>query len=196
MGCLEQFFLNNVGVKRVVVFLFLITTGMSYGQDYTAGAIGGFNISNVIGADVNGNGNRIGLHVGAYGTMSVDENWGVRAEFLIFSQKGTSSGKFHTSYLEIPAMATYSFNAQLTVMAGPQFSFLYKATVKDGSGRGTITSDIRKIDIGFLVGGWYQFSEQWGAGLRFVPGLSRVGASGDERTFNGVAQLSVGYRFF
>jgi len=78
-------------------------------------------------------------------------------------------------------------------MAGIQPSFLVNATV--GDGRGNINNDIRTIDLGLVAGLWYQIDKQWGAGFRASRGISRVGANGNQRTFNVNYQLSIGYRF-
>lgn len=157
------------------------------------GGIGGINISNVVGADVSGNSSRIGVHLGAYGQVEMKNKFGLRPEIHLFSIKGTSSGGFRTFYVDAPVLGTYQLDEKIKLLAGIQPSILLNARVDDG--RGNITSAIRTIDIGLVFGGWYQITKEWGLGVRYVPGLSRVGASGQERTFNSNIQLSIGYRF-
>jgi len=157
------------------------------------GAIAGLNFSNVIGADVNNNSSRTGFHAGAYAQFEISDKFGFRPEFHIVSAKGTANGNFRTYYLDIPLLATYQAGEKFKLLAGVQPSILLNATV--GDGRGDITSFIRTLDFGVILGGWYQINDEWGLGARFTPGLSRVGASGEERTYNSNFQLSVGYRF-
>ncbi len=184
------------------IFLFFILASFTLtamkGQvnpppSFELGAIGGFNFSNVVGADVDNNGLRIGLHLGGYAQFDLQNKFGFRPELHIFSVKGTSSGGFRTIYMDFPLLATYELAENFKAMAGIQPSLLLNARVDDG--RGKINDLIRTIDFGFVFGGWYQINEEWGAGARFVPGISRVGADGNERTFNFNFQLSVGYRF-
>ncbi|WP_010520377.1 porin family protein [Aquimarina agarivorans] len=171
------------------------TTTSIFGQnEIEFGGIGGFNLSNVVGSDVSDdNGLRVGLHLGGYAQFEIDSEFGFRPELHILSVKGTSSGGFRTIYMDFPLLATYQLAEKFKAMAGVQPSLLLTARVDDG--RGTITNDIRTIDLGFVLGGWYELDEKWGIGARFVPGISRVGASGQERSYNFNFQLSVGYRF-
>lgn len=162
-------------------------------QSYEIGGLAGLNFSNIVGADVSGNGVRTGFHLGGYAHFEFNEDWGFRPEILLYSQKGTSSGGFSSSYLEIPLMATYSFDDKFMAMAGIQPSFLYNAKVSDG--RGDISNLIRTLDMGIVLAAWYQINEKWGIGGRIVPGISRVGESGEEQTYNFNVQFSAGYRF-
>ncbi len=157
------------------------------------GIIGGLNFSNVIGADVSGNNLRIGPHLGGYAEIPYKDNLGFRAELHLLSTKGTATGRFRSLYIDIPLLATYQLDNNFKLLAGIQPSVLLNAKVRDGSNRGTITRDIRTIDFGFIFGGWYQIDRNWSIGARIVPGILRVGADGNERTFNFNFQLSVGY---
>lgn len=162
--------------------------------NFELGAIGGISLSNIVGNDAsNDNGIRLGIHLGGYAQFEIKDRFGFRPELHIISVKGTSSGDFKTYYFDMPLMGTYNLDDRFKLLAGIQPSILINATV--GDGRGKITDDIRTIDIGLLAGLWYEIDEQWGVGIRATRGLSRVGASGDEQTYNVNYQLSVGYRF-
>lgn len=186
--------------STLILFLFISHTCFSQDEPtsnestFELGAIAGINISNVVGADVNNNSSRSGFHLGAYAQFELRDKLGFRPEFHLISTKGTGNGNFRTLYLDIPLLASYQAGEKIKLLAGVQPSLLLSARV--GDGRGNITSFIRTLDLGLIIGGWYQISTEWGVGARFVPGLSRVGASGEQRTFNSNFQLSVGYRFF
>ena len=162
-------------------------------SEIEVGAIGGFNFTNVVGADVSGNAFRIGLHLGAYSKIPLQNGFGIRPEIHVFSRKGTATGNYKSLYLDVPVLGTYELDSEFDVLLGLQPSLLLSARVNDGR---NITSAIRTIDVGVVAGGWYQLTNEFGFGIRFVPGLRRVGADGNESTYNFNVQLSVGYRFF
>lgn len=193
--------LRELSIPNIFLTLFVVIHMGVYGQNnlkifentVELGGIAGINISNIVGADVSGNSSRIGVHLGGYGQVEMKNKFGLRTEIHLLSIKGTSSGGFRTFYIDAPILGSYQVDEKIKLLAGIQPSILLNARVSDG--RGNITSDIRTIDIGFVFGGWYQITKEWGLGVRYVPGLSRVGASGQERTFNSNIQLSIGYRF-
>ena len=188
-------------MQSIFTFLFLaLMANLITAQSQTSttnfelGAIGGISLSNIVGNDAsNDNGIRLGIHLGGYAQFEINDRFGFRPELHIISVKGTSSGDFKTYYFDMPLIGTYDLDDRFKLLAGVQPSILINATVGDGGGK--ITDDIRTIDIGLLAGLWYEINEQWGAGIRATRGLSRVGASGDDQTYNVNYQLSVGYRF-
>ena len=184
-------------MKRFIAGLFfmvsIVTANAQFSSEVEVGAIGGFNFANVIGPDVSGNAFRIGLHLGAYSKVPLQNGFGIRPEIHVFSRKGTATGNYKSLYLDVPLLATYELDPKFDVLLGLQPSLLLAARVNDGR---RITSAIRTFDVGIVAGGWYQFTDEFGFGIRFVPGIRRVGADGNESTYNFNAQLSVGYRFF
>ena len=163
---------------------------------FELGGIGGLSLSNVVGNGVVGsNGIRLGMHLGGYAQFQISDKFGVRPELHIISVKGTSSGDFKTYYFDLPLLGTFDLDDRFKIMAGVQPSILINASVDDHRGDINITDEIRRIDISLLAGLWYEIDENWGIGIRAARGLSRVGASGDEQTYNVNYQLSVGYRF-
>lgn len=177
-----------------LILIFLMTIMTVEAQNYELGAIGGFNIANVVGKDTNANGNKLGIHLGGYIHVPIIYEWGFRTEALLFSQKGTSSDKFRTTYIDIPLMATYKFNRKFMAMAGFQPSILYLASIDNGSERQKVTSDLNTVDLGIIFGGTYQLSDKFHVGVRFVPGLSKIYKEGDLRAYNFTSQIFVGYR--
>ena len=165
----------------------------SYAEDFELGIIGGIGFSNVVGADVGGNGLRLGIHLGAFAEIEIDSEFGFRPEVHIISVKGTSSGGFRSLYFDFPLMGTYDIDDQISLLAGFQPSFLLHARTQN---EGAITQLIRTIDFGVVVGGWYKLDDVWSLGARFSHSILRVGADGNERTFNANFQLSVGYQIF
>ncbi len=176
------------------ILTLLFASNLSFSQTPLGfGVIGGLNFTNITGADVSNNDFRLGVHVGGYTEIPFKDKLGFRAELHLLSSKGTASGGFRSLYVDLPLLATYKLDNNFKLLAGIQPSILLNAKVSDGTGRGTITKDIRTIDFGFVFGGWYQIDANWAAGVRIVPGILRVGADGNQRTYNLNFQLSVGY---
>jgi len=107
---------------------------------------GGLNLSNVYDADgeqFNADA-KLGFVAGAALTVPIGKYLGIQPEIL-FSQKGfqgttvilgnTFDFKRTTNYLDIPLMITLKPTESLTLMAGPQYSYLMKQTdeFKDGT---------------------------------------------------------------
>ena len=178
-------------------FLFLTLTSIvsvqGQSSNFELGIVGGLSFSNVVGADAsNNNSIRLGVHLGGYAQFPIEKRFGFRPELHVISIKGTSSGNFRTFYFDAPLLGTYDLDDRFKLMAGVQPSLLINARV---GGRGNISNDIRTVDLALLTGLWYQINKQWGAGFRVSRGVSRIGANGDQRTFNVNYQLSIGYRF-
>ena len=160
----------------------------------TVGVLAGINFSTVTGTDASAR-NRFfpAPHLGIYADWTIAPLLGFQPGLMLYSRKGTNnrSSKFREDYFELPLLLRYRVRPQLDLLAGPQLSFLYSARVNDP--RGDITETIRNIDVGLVFGGRYQLDPEWNVGARFVPGLSRILASGDQRRYNFVLQLSLGY---
>lgn len=93
----------------------------------------------------------------------------------------------------------------LSLEAGPQLGILVSAKEKyEENMGGVITSSdedvkdsFKSIDFGFNVGAGYDFTEHFGAGVRYNIGLSNIADAGesDFKLNNSVLSLSVGYKF-
>ena len=180
-------------IAGIVALFSIINVNAQFGSDVQVGVLGGFNFANVVGPDVSGNAFRVGLHLGAYSKVPIQNGFGIRPEIHIFSRKGTAEGNYKSLYLDVPLLGTYALDDKFDVLLGIQPSLLLSARVNDGR---KITSSIRTLDIGIVAGGWYQLTNEFGFGARVVPGIRRVGADGIQSTYNFNIQLSVGYRFF
>ncbi len=183
-------------LKLILTLVVLLLGSSLFAQSPNFGLLGGLNFSNVVGRDAGANNRaRTGIFIGGFAEIQVKERWAFRPEMLLFSQKGTKNGntKFSTSYLEVPLLAVWQQGRRLNIHLGPQLSVLYKAHVNDG--RDDITESIRKLDVGLVLGAHVALTEQWGLLARLVPGITKVGESGEENTFNLVFHLGADYQF-
>jgi len=134
-------------LKRIIIFIIAILAmiNISSAQDGTTdqreemklGIKGGVNISNVY--DAQGDAfvaeTKLGFVLGGFLTIPISKFIGIQPEFL-FSQKGfratgiilgnTYEFRRTTNYIDIPVFLTLKPTPSLTIMAGPQYSFLIK----------------------------------------------------------------------
>lgn len=162
-------------------------------EDFELGIIGGIGFSNVVGADTGNNGLRLGIHLGGFAEIELGDKLGFRPELHIISVKGTSSGNYRVLYFDFPLLLTYDLNEKFSLIGGAQPSFLLHARTRD---RGAITQDIKTIDFGLLIGGWYEIDDTWSVGARFSHSITRDSKLGVTRSYNANFQLSVGYQIF
>lgn len=155
---------------------------------------------------------RLSYHVGIYGQSDISDRFSIRPE-LLFSNKGFRSsdalGKSNVNlyYLSLPILAQYRIWDQLSVVLGPEVSYLLSAKARSAGGK----SDVgfiydRKIDLGIAAGLGYHVSEKVEIGVRYIYGLLDVIGDftltdeqgnlidSNSKSQNRVFQFSVGYR--
>lgn len=184
-------------------------------EDLKFGLKAGGNVSNVWdenSQDFEAN-SKIGLAGGVYMSVPFGKYLGVQPG-LIFSQKGfREDGRFlgsdytftrTTNYLDIPLLFELKPKPFLTIVAGPQYSFLLSKTDQFTSSTVSITdvdkydnNNIRKNTLGALVG-FDIHSNQWVISPRAGWDLQSNdgdGTSSSLRYKNQWVQLTIGYEF-
>ena len=164
-------------MKRIILFItaVILIAGNVAAQDNSTdlrdklqvGIKAGANFSNVY--DTKGDGfiadPKFGFAAGGFVSIPLGKYAGFQPEVL-FSQKGfKATGKLAgiisyefthtTSYIDIPLLLSVKPSGFISLLAGPQFSFLLKQ--KDVLGNSSLTQDftndnIRKNTLGFLGG--------------------------------------------
>jgi len=152
--------------------------GTSYGQKvnedfregFSFGIKAGTNISNVYdskGEEFNAD-SKMGLAAGVFLSVPLGRYFGIQPEIL-FSQKGyKGSGsilgseydyKYTTSFIDIPLLLAFKPVSMITIVAGPQYSFLIKdkynfnSAIVDVEQENEFENDnIRKNILSFLGG--------------------------------------------
>lgn len=131
--------MNKIFQLHVFVLLLLLIVGKGWAQEGIesthAGLKVGINSSNVyngIGQDFNSDG-KLGWVAGGFVSIPLWKHFGLQPELLL-SQKGFHGTgslldasyqlKRTTTYLDIPVLIELRTNQFLTVLVGPQFSFL------------------------------------------------------------------------
>ncbi len=180
----SYYFLNSLIIKRnmknviLILIVFMATVGVSIAQDNSIdsrnrlmfGLKAGINYSNVYDAEGEAfhADSKTGLAAGAFIAIPIGKIMGIQPEIL-FSQKGFKStgiilGETYnltrtTSYLDIPLLFSLKPTDYISVVAGPQFSYLIKqkdefanTTTSIGQEQEFEDDDIRKSILGFTGG--------------------------------------------
>lgn len=162
-------------------------------QETKFGAKGGFNMSNLAGAE--NASTLIGIHLGGFAEFKLSDKFAVQPE-LLFSMQGAGfdGGDTKLNYINIPVMAKYFVTENISIEAGPQIGFLMSAKI-DGTDVKEFTNS---TDFGLNFGGSYYLDENMFLTARYGFGLSEVEkdlATGVDGSSNSVIQLSFGYKF-
>lgn len=162
-------------------------------QETKFGAKGGFNMSNLSGAD--NASTLIGIHLGGFAELKLSDKFAVQPE-LLFSMQGAGfdGGDLKMNYINIPVMAKYFVTNNISIEAGPQIGFLMAAKA-DGT---DVKEGYNSTDFGLNFGGSYYIDENMFLTARYGFGLSEVEkdlATGVDGSSNSVIQLSFGYKF-
>lgn len=209
-------------MNRLKITILALTASLSINQliaqDFSFGGKAGLNYSSLSG-DNDSNG--LGFHLGGLMNVGLSDALNFRLELLASSRrmafsetsellnvKTKISGSASPLYIAIPIMYKYNVNDKISLMAGPQISFLAtnKSSVTTTTTVGSLdpvktksTSNsktgYRSSEFGFALGGEYNLSENLGMGLRYVRALqSRTDLTNADDNFN-VIQLSALYNF-
>ena len=206
-------------MKFLLVFFVATITVSTATAQINLGVKGGVNVVNMAFGSpslISGQSQyRLSYHVGIYEQSDISDRFSVRPEVL-FSNKGFRSsdalGKSSVNlyYLSLPILAQYRIWDQLSVVLGPEVSYLLFARARTDAGSVNLSSVWnRTLDVGIAVGLSYQVNEEVELGVRYTQGLLNA-MSGDSlmpvdeldpvleaidwKSQNRVFQLSVGYQ--
>jgi hypothetical protein len=211
-------------MKKIISLLILAVTAFattSHAQTTddnkpTVGLKAGYNFANVYdaqGENFQANG-RPGFAAGGFLTIPLTKFVGIQPEFL-FSQKGFhATGNLfgspydltrRSNYIDVPLLITLKPISKITLLAGPQFSYLlnqkdvFKSTSVNTLQQQEFKNDnIRKNTLCFLGGADFNFSH-FTIGTRVGWDLWKNNGDGTSTTpryKNVWLQATIGYRFF
>lgn len=214
---------NFVGV--IAGLLLLLSVSHTYGQSNNPGPKfgikGGLNLSQlyVEQPTVKDESMKVGINLGVFGKIPISNFLAVQPEVLYSSagSKITYGGsdlenilgiqpgevRFNLNYVQVPIALAVNLGP-LNVHAGPYFSYLLSAKVKDlkssdlgSSDIGTLnTDDFNKMDYGVMFGVGFDVNA-FTLGVRYNYGLREIGNTGiagqlTENSKNGVGQIYIG----
>lgn len=159
------------------------------------GARAGFNISNIVGKDIEGYKSRAGIFLGGLAEMPVVQKFSVQPE-LYFSTEGAKwegedGGKTSLSYIKLPVLAKYTLPSGFYGETGPQIGFLLNANDTYDGEKEDIMEYLKKTEFSWVIGAGYFVTPEIGVHLRYNAGLS----SFYETEKNSVFQVGIQYIF-
>ncbi|KAF2518518.1 PorT family protein [Flavobacterium salilacus subsp. salilacus] len=185
-------------MKKVLILVVTMATGfVMQAQGINFGIKAGTNFSNFNG-DLDTDG-ITSFHAGAVLELNIVPTFSVQAEGLFSSQGATvndrvnvgeafveSSEDFNLNYIAVPLMAKYYIlPSKLSLMAGPQFSFLVDEAEEALESKSFDMAAAGGVELKIIAGLFAQ--------ARYTIGLTDVYEDVDSK--NAVFQLSVGYYF-
>lgn len=178
-------------MKKILTVIAIIALGTAaQAQDIKFGLKAGANFASINGAD--NTDNITSFHAGAALELNFVPMFSVQAEGLYNSigAQVESTNDINLDYISVPVMAKfYILPDRLSLMAGPQFSFLI-----DESESLIETGDANSLDIAAAGGVELRIIKGLFAQARYTIGLNDVYDGEDSK--NAVFQLSLGYMFF
>ncbi len=166
----------------LIVFTFCVSQ-LSFNQT-TFGIKGGGNGANFKNRQVEylgGSYNRLGYHAGVLSEIFLGENFFVKPEILYSlkgwrskSQDGISRARISFDYIDFPLLLGYRLGEKVSILAGSQIGYLWRArSRRDGEFR-SITSQFKRLDVAISAGAAYKVSARLGAELRYAYGLRKI----------------------
>lgn len=180
---------------KKIIFLFVALAG-SFAMNAQAinfGIKAGANFANFSGdLDTDGITN---FHAGAVLELNIVPTFSVQAEGLFSSQGATYKDTaldiaedINLDYISVPVMAKfYILPDRLSLMAGPQFSFLVSDAKEAFEAKSFDLAAAGGVELKIIAGLFAQ--------ARYTVGLNNVSDSSEIDLKNNVFQLSVGYMF-
>jgi hypothetical protein len=208
--------LRNLSLLVCAVAISMISFSTAQAQYAKAGIKGGLNLSNLYVNEADDDQARIGWHAGFYGQLFASEAFAIQPE-VNFSTKGTGvtridatsaryESKFNLSYIDIPILAVFKLGDVAEIHAGPYWSYLLGAEIRNNSGNPdnqftTVDRDnFDDWDYGLVGGIGFNVGEGAQLGLRYNYGLNAIAESPGARSLfgnnkNQVAQLYLAFNF-
>jgi hypothetical protein len=198
-------------MKFILISFVLLTTATvtSYAQKFHLGITAGTNMYKITGRSFDEK-FKTGFSAGVYGEYTINRMMAIQPE-LIWSQiKGHTDGDFnqiypdlgavsdadvYLNYLSLPVMFAFKPTPELSILIGPQYSYLLNQTSGLLQASGYQNKDaFNKSELSLVFGGQLNLGKIK-VGARYSVGLSNLNAinSSDDWRYHGF-HFSLGYR--
>ncbi|HFS68114.1 MAG TPA: PorT family protein [Flavobacteriia bacterium] len=144
-----------------------------------------------------------GFHVGGVAEFPIDDSFSFQPELLYsvqgYQADGDASLRSNYNYLQVPLMVKYFVKDLVTIDGGPQVGYLLSTTQTNGYEE--IIMDQKEnsnaLDYGFNLGATYEMDSGIFLQVRYNFGLANVLKKElEQKAYNSVLQLSMGYKFY
>ena len=177
-----------------LILLLLLSTNL-LGQEI--GIKAGINVSS-LGKKDNGLESRIGYLFGAVLITPITDEFDLQSE-LVYSLQGArdidiSEKKNNYNYLNLPVMINALFLDKFKLQIGGQAGFLLSGKIKDPIGDRDITDQLKRVDIGVILGLGIDLNDRITGNVRYQLGLNNTvkASPGSTNKFqNKVLQVSM-----
>ena len=193
-------------MKKIILSLFAIILTISVSaQTIGYGPRVGFNAAMLTDKAFDA---RYNFNAGAFVEVDFTPRWSVELA-AIYSRQGATqkdtpvsliekaNSTLRLDYINTPLVVKYYPWQGLNIFVGPQFSYLVNAALKaDNIDKQSVRSSFRKFDIAAVLGVGYTWESGMLVNLQYNQGLRSIYKGGNmDKTYNGVIQLNVGWRF-
>jgi len=180
----------NPRMKVVIISFLLLTTATanSYAQQkFHFGVMGGANLYKVTGRSFDEK-TRAGFSAGTYGEYFFSRMFGIQGELIWSQVKTKTDGDFNQiygtyggvsdadvflNYISLPVMFSFKPTPELSILLGPQYSYLVNQTsgllIGDYNGKDAF----KKSDLSLVFGGQLNLGKVK-IGARYSVGLSEI----------------------
>jgi hypothetical protein len=178
--------MKNSFLLLVLFFVPLLLQSQGVGVGIKAGA----NFANQAVEDIDIK-SATDFHVGAYVNINFSDKFGLTPEVL-YSAYGSEwdNVRVDFDYISLPVMLRFKPIPLLSLEAGPQFSFLTKATVED---IGDVKDQLKSNDFGLAFGAGVHLPLGFNVGARYVLGFSDISDVSEESIKNRTFQIYLGW---
>lgn len=180
--------------KLLLLSILFFGVSVAQAQEIDFGIKGGVNFASLNGDDVDGLDSRTGFHLGVLAEIGLTEQFAIQPEVL-YSAKGAEDGDmtWKLDYVSVPVMAKYYVIEGLSIEAGPYVAFNVKSEAEMNGETVDLKDGTESTDFGAGVGLGYSLPMGVFFQGRYAFGFTDIATDGNVK--NGVAQLSVGYKF-
>ena len=178
----------NPRMKFVIISFVMLTTATatSYAQKLHVGVVAGANMYKITGRSYD-NKSQTGFSAGAYGEYTISRLLAIQPE-LLFSQTignldpnsfsqiypGAISSKVYLNYISLPVMVAFKPTPEISVLLGPQYSYLVSQTTGLLPGNAYGNKDAyKKSDVSLVFGGQLNLNKVK-IGIRYTVGLQDI----------------------
>ena len=197
----------------LMLFAGLVTLSVSAQAQESprVGFKGGLNLSNLYVDDVDDENARVGWHAGIYTQLFSSEAFAIQPE-INYSTKGTAvtyvtggtnnisvdhDQRFNLAYLDIPVLAVFKLGRVAEIHAGPYWSYLLRAEIKnknENTNNDFLTVDRDNFDnwdYGLVGGIGFNLGNAGQIGARYNYGLNPIADSRGAKALFGNAKNQV-----
>lgn len=179
-----------------IITIMVLVAGSATAQHTNIGIKGGLNSFNIQTDNGSSYDSKMGLNVGLFGHIHLDDQYALQPE-LVYSMQGATSGNtdIKLDYINVPLLLQYMFDNGFRIQAGPQLGLLLNAKAEDNSSV-DIKDDFKSIDLGLSFGASYVHPPTgFGVDARYNLGLSDISENSNVKSTNRGIQIGVFYLF-